>query len=657
MLAVLNGKIEVGPAYAAVPLQLHLGLGLAVAAVCSAARSSAPLRRRLEGVPWQATLQACIAAAGPSLLLTVFALIQVRGEVRDLLTPLGLLVAEAATILGVLLTFLGPLCGGEVPEVDGQTGDTLSKCFDDGTSGAAWFGRLSKLLGALRALGLLLLFAAALPSAVEFICLSALVRLALLAQALAAILRVLTLDEGPLAWACADMSRILKVVPLVGAVVLLDKGGLLLVDASSSLAVLLHPSFYCVLIALAQVALALAVRLGIGAEVEEVDYNDFDFSVCSSKAEVRGAERIMLLKRTFVWGFHIALATLVAKVTIGTLSVSVSSTGLCIEWHDFLVATAAGLAQLLLLQRLAECAVGPTAASEGAAAATQCTSNGVSAEGTLEGEAADDEEQVPAGPTDAGVAEHSSAGGVGGLLGGFREITSCLPAVMLAMAMPVAAADPQVSGSAIDLLLQTPAAVLRYSFVLVAAAAGFQVLLLVLFSICHSSEASLPVPPLDATGILRWEPQGKGVAPKALAASQRIAELSLESGLLLGCVGLGVKPWTIPLLFLSMLYPLLPTSAKAVIKEIFSWVGALVIENFEVLEKHWRSAQEAAASKREARSAAEAQKLLTEWEGSSKQPKRDAQPEDKPAKASWKAASKANPNKAATKAKAKKKGK
>jgi len=567
MVLNLDGGVGIGLGYASVLLQLELGIGLVTAFFCTLAALSAQLTNRLEDVPWEATFRAAAAAASPCLLLVVFTLAQVKGGAEDIVTPVGLLVAEVAVFLGTLLVILGPLFGGEVPEVDVRTGDILSKSFEDGSGAATRYGSLARVLSACRALAQLMLLVAALPggsSLVQLIFASGLARLALFVQALLGIANALAVEEGPFMAACTDVARTLSVVPFISGLTLLE---LSLWGPSSVMLMPLDPAVWCGFAVVAQVALILVVRFGLGGTIEEKGQRDFDFLICVLEDDevLPGANRLTLIQNLLRAVYYLPMAALILKILVGTYTVTGSLSGLCVQWGDPLTLTASSLAVITYFSQILDFA----------APDVEPMTNGALDE-------AEDEAEDEVGPS-PGISEP------------LKVITNRAPGLLLACIVAQMTAE-----EAPTLLLS-----LRYSFVLVLVAIGIQIAMLVTFAVCNCDVVPAPEPPLDASGSLNWE---------ALGVIRAFTMLLLQGGLLLGCMSLGVLPWLVigcPLFLI--IYLCSPAEAKEVAQDILSVLKSTFLSRLEAYLEKRREAAQAAAAKRAAERKAAEERMMAEW--------------------------------------------
>jgi len=340
----LNGSLGVGSGYASTLVQVHLGIGLVLLILTSAASSVPALRKQLEGTGWEASVKGAAAAAGPAPLLAVFALIQASSAPSDILTWAGLLASTSAVMLGTLHVMCCPCFGLEMPIVNSRSGAIFCAASANDTRSGACLSMAARMLSSLRACGEVLLILSSLPVGVQLIAASVLIRLALAVHVLEACAHVLSLqsDGGVLSGKRAHAESAMAIVPLIGSLALMDY---LVSGPSSVLLGFVQPILYCAALVLVQMGLVMVVRSPIdrstgGHEQPECDTGD--------SVAIKRFSRLTMI------GLHGTIAISVLRILAGVIGISASTSGLSVQWGEPHFATAGLLAALLAAVHIAE---------------------------------------------------------------------------------------------------------------------------------------------------------------------------------------------------------------------------------------------------------------------------------------------------------------
>jgi len=527
-----------GFGYATVLIQFHLGVGLVILVLASAVSSIPALQKQLGGGLWEAGLKAAAAAAGPAPLLAVFALIQASGARSDLLTWAGLLAATSAVMLGALHPVLCCCFGLDLPAINGRTGD-ISPSSPEEVPLAKSFSVVARLLSSLRAFGEALLTVASLPTGMQFLCATALLRLTLGHHAVSGAANALAL--GGTAGLRRDVEKVTAVAPIIGSLALMD--GIVFGPGSVLLAPVL-PVLYCALIVLAQVVMILAVRTRLHGGVVESEYAEFDFRFYFGNSKA-GSEIGLLFERfrfLTVAGLHAALAVGVARVLAGTITIRASTSAFTAEWGEPLFTTAGLLAALLIMIHVFEMVLAGMGNTDSCAPAVYM--NG------CDGPATDSPHAIPEKPTATTTL--------------MKAIAMPLHSLILGLMVAHMQVNTSSESGAPFSVMSMPVP-LQYGFIIAALAIGMQIALLVMFVLVRCDGAE---PPLDGTGTLHWQSEGKALS-STMAHLRQATLLSLQGGLIVGWVGMGIRLWVVLGLTLGpMTYLSLPTEVRKTFREI-----------------------------------------------------------------------------------------
>lgn len=598
-----NEVVGTGLGYASSLLQLHLGVGLALALLSTAISASPRLAARIGG-DWEATLRAAAGASGPVPLLASFALLQVRGGAADAATWLGLLVATPAVLLGALAVLLTPTLGGQVPDVNARTGDVYSAPApeeEDGEQGSRRLVMFSRVLALFRGIGQGLLVVAALPSGAQLVCASALVRVGLAIHCLGSLGYTLGFSGSrSLSMAREDSERVVGLAPVLAALALIDHatwgaGTLVMMPA--------QPALYCTLAALAQVSLIFAVRLSLGAGVSEESGKaelDIRFELGDLEATDAGTH-LEAMRRVLVAGLYASTAATSGKALVGSFRVSGSLSGFCVEWGEPLVAVASLLAFLLFVVYVAEYILVQMKGPEDSFAIL----------------AAEDEEPE--------VSTKKNGHEAPGTIDHVKAIVAPVHSLVLALIAAHAGLPDTMGVEPMDVLINVVSIPLRYGFTLAAAAVFLQVATLLVFALWHSGAPEpMPEPPFDGTGTLDWEP-ASALGCQVTSFVRRLTLLLLQGGLFLGWVGLGTIPWVIIFAFvLPLLYFKLSAEACAQLRDVSEILASCLSGQFRCLLSRVELYLMQKRLKSEAQAALKAAKIgaaIEEEEEASKGPK------------------------------------
>mmetsp|Transcript_67007 Transcript_67007/g.143313 ORF Transcript_67007/g.143313 Transcript_67007/m.143313 type:complete len:631 (-) Transcript_67007:63-1955(-) len=614
MSSAPEGEIGLGLGYATALLQLHLGLGLALTVLGIAVASGGALPKTLSAVPWEETLRAAARAASQVPLLAAFALIQACGAVPDGLSLVGLLVSSVSVFLGTFLAIAGPVCGWEASEVAADDESPAER------PAGFYISLARRVVSSLCAVGEAILIFGAVPSGLQLLSASLIMRLALGVHAVGAAGHALSLhDYGALFAALADVERMAPLAPLVGTLALLDH---LAWGPSSLLMAPLQPVLYCALAGVMQVGLILVAHHGHDSSVQDAPGNAA-FDVRFFLGEDSSAAGVDSLSRATATGLYLALVAGVGRILVGTFEIEVSMGRLAVAWGEPLFASAALLAALLVATYAAELLLSRFTEAK-PRLPMQAAMNGNSENhadlDTTQDSINEDTLEAPS------TMDHVKA-----IVAPVISLVLALAAVH--MSLPSTPTTGAAGPSATAMLASAMTAPFRYGLLAVAAAVALQVLTLFVFNALRSDATVEPI--LDCTGTLQWEPESELV--RVLAMRLRSATLLLlGGGLFLGILGMGGVRWWAPakLALALLLYVLATPEARSkanAIAQAFAGLAGMQ------LEEH-RLAWEAARAKKAALQAAALEaEIAASASADAKSGKPAVKAAGKAAAASWKA--------------------
>mmetsp|Transcript_108885 Transcript_108885/g.318625 ORF Transcript_108885/g.318625 Transcript_108885/m.318625 type:complete len:627 (-) Transcript_108885:88-1968(-) len=551
MSAGPTGSLGLGFGYAATLIQFHLGIGLVLLILASTAGSIPALHRQLQGTSWQAGLKAAAAAAGPSPLLAVFALIQASSARSDLLTWVGLLASTSAVMLGSLHAVLCCCFGLDPPAIHPRTGDIVSAPIAEEVRLARCFSLMARMLNSLRAFGHALLIMASPPDGMQLLCASALLRLSLGVCALSAGAKALALTPGSSATAgtLRDAEKVTGATPLIGSLALMDY---IVFGSGSMLLTPVHPILHSTLLVIAQVGLVLAVRTSLNGSIEESEQAELDFRVHIGKRKTDSniglpVERFRSL---IVTCLHATMAISITRILAGTLSVDASTTGFSVEWGEPLFATASLLAALLIVIHVAEIVLA-TASAAGSSEASAAHMNGFESP-----EAAS--EATPETPS---IMRHVKA-----LV---MPVHSLIVGLLIVRMQALEHSDSGILSSSAALPL-------RYGFIIAAAAVCMQLGLLAASVLSGVDVTQTPELPLDGRTSAHYS--------SAVACLRQGTLLCLLGGLVMGCASMGIRLWLVLGITVGpCTYIAIPADARKTFREILAMLGGSVKETADYL--------------------------------------------------------------------------
>jgi len=274
-----------------------------------------------------------------------------------------------------------------------------------------------------------------------------------------------------------------------------------------------------------------------------------------------------MLNRLASGGICLGLFGCIWSIILGTYELSVSQSGINIQWGEPAIATAIVLAKLILLNHVLEF-FAPEAA--------EATSPDVAAEATNhnhneEHEAGEDLTDGNAEAAEPASVPQAASASQAGVSESMKIITSRAPGIILGLvALQMGSAETSSVGL-LNRFLTAFSVPFRVGFPLCAAAMVVQVFMLLAFAAYHCEVAPRPEPPLDATGTLQWEPESE-TGRKVVGNIRAIVLLELQGGLVLGVLGLGLLPLIIiKLAFLVIVYPCMPKQGKSNVLEAIGW--------------------------------------------------------------------------------------
>lgn len=542
-------------------LQVQLGLGFVLGGLGIAVGASEAFAKQLAGSPWEATLRSAAKAVNAVPVLAAFALIQVQGATPDILTSVGLLVCSAAISLGTFLAILGPIVG------------------------AQGFPKASRILSSCCAFGQVSLVFGAAPTGMQLLCATGLVRAALVVQALGAVASAVSLRPGAVAEVLADLEPAVSFAPVLAGLALVDHAAW---GPAGAILLPLQPAIYGGVYA----GIVLFVRVTLGSRAAASRGPEFGLRLTSG-SEGHAGKQVEAVGLANAAALYLATAAGIIRVLAGSLSIEASMTGISIGWSDLLLLAAVKLVALILGVYAIDFALACTSGQE----EEEEEAEEPPAEGDpINGIIAVDRPvmQAPRGrkPT---IMDHLKA-----LIAPAHTLLLALLAARLGVS------DLSQYGDR-DAVTSVAMAPFHYGFTLAAAAVGLQVIALLLFALAHSDMEHVPEPPFDVTGTLKWET--KGTLPSRLGGGLRwVTLVLLESGLLLGCLGLGPIWWLLGgFTTVGVLYALAPPEARERAHGAAKVAGAALLacggssfSGVEAFLERRRQEREAAAAQRAA---------------------------------------------------------
>lgn len=283
------------------------------------------------------------------------------------------------------------------------------------------------------------------------------------------------------------------------------------------------------------------------------------------------------------------------RVVLGTYEMSISPSGISIQWGEPAIANAIVLAKLVFLTKILEF-FAPEDADAAATSQMQAHMDGQNG-------AAVEPAQISPKPASPGVSEP------------IKKITYRATGIILGL---VASQMGPAEAPGIKFLEPVFAALsvpFRLGFPLCTAAMIMQVFMVLAFAAYHCEAEPVPEPPLDGTGTLQWEPESE-TGRKVVGSIASMTMLLLQGGLTFGMLGLGVLPWVvIKLGFFLFVFPFMNAQGKSNVMNALGWhfyfmrsfLGVLGAKFEAYMEERRKvtEAAEAAAAKQAAEALAE----------------------------------------------------